>query len=71
MAFLSMNNHYDKEYSDLSKIIYLDNNATTREDKNVVESMINHLKTTNLFGNASSSHLIGIETKYLINESRE
>ncbi|CAF1418059.1 unnamed protein product [Adineta ricciae] len=52
-------------------MIYLDNNATTREDKSVIESMINHLTCSNLFGNPSSSHLIGIETKYLINESRE
>ncbi|UJR29741.1 hypothetical protein I4U23_017289 [Adineta vaga] len=61
----------NEDYTDLSKMIYLDNNATTREDKSVIESMINHLKCTNLFGNPSSSHLIGIETKYLINEARE
>jgi cysteine desulfurase len=56
---------------DLSRIIYLDNNATTREDKSVIELMINHLKCSNSFGNPSSSHLFGIESKYLIDESRE
>ncbi|CAF0881149.1 unnamed protein product [Adineta steineri] len=71
MALLSMNNDLHEEYNHTSKIIYLDNNATTREDKSVIEIMINHLKRSNSFGNPSSSHLIGIETRYLIDESRE
>ncbi|CAM4842249.1 unnamed protein product [Rotaria magnacalcarata] len=49
--------HSNNDYIDLSEIIYLDNNATTCEDKLVIESMINHLKSLNLYGNPSSSHL--------------
>ncbi len=56
---------------DLSRIIYLDNNATTREDKSVIELMINHLKCSNSFGNPSSSHLYGNQSRYLIDEARE
>jgi cysteine desulfurase len=33
--------------------------------------MINHLKNSNSFGNPSSSHLVGIETRYLVDEARE
>ncbi|CAF2056611.1 unnamed protein product [Rotaria magnacalcarata] len=49
--------HSNNDYIDLSEIIYLDNNATTCEDKLVIESMINHLRSLNLYGNPSSSHL--------------
>ncbi|CAF5034686.1 unnamed protein product, partial [Rotaria sp. Silwood1] len=55
----------DNKYSDISQIIYLDNNATTCEDKSVIESMINHLRCSNSFGNPSSSHLVGIQARYL------
>jgi cysteine desulfurase len=71
MELSSMDNGLHEEYSHTRKIIYLDNNATTREDKSVIESMINHLKCSNSFGNPSSSHLVGIETRYLIDEARE
>ncbi|CAF3940909.1 unnamed protein product, partial [Rotaria sp. Silwood1] len=50
MADYSIDNHLDNNSSDLSQIIYLDNNATTCEDKSVIESMINHLKCSNSFG---------------------
>ena len=55
----------------VKKIIYLDNNATTHEHPLVVESMIDYLKYSNSFGNASSSHLCGLKSKNLIEESRE
>jgi len=71
MALLSMDKNFQENDIDISRIIYLDNNATTREDKSVIESMINHLKCSNSFGNPSSSHLFGIEARYLIDESRE
>jgi cysteine desulfurase len=72
MALLSMNNDLNGKSSvDISKIIYLDNNATTREDKSVIESMINHLKCSNSFGNPSSSHLYGNQSRYLIDQARE
>ncbi len=72
MALLSMNNDLNGKSSvDISEIIYLDNNATTREDKSVIESMINHLKCSNSFGNPSSSHLYGNQSRYLIDEARE
>lgn len=57
--------------NDISEIIYLDNNATTYEDKLVIESMINHLNSSNSFGNPSSSHFYGIKAKNLIDQSRE
>ena len=41
-------------------IIYLDNNATTQEDKSIIELNIKHLKCRHSFGNPSSFHLIGI-----------
>lgn len=66
-----MENNSEEKDTDLSNIIYLDNNATTCEDKSVIELMINHLKCSYSFGNPSSTHLFGIEAKYLINESRE
>jgi cysteine desulfurase len=68
MALLSVDSDSHEKYSDM---IYLDNNATTREDKSVIESMINHLKSLNSFGNPSSSHLFGIESRFLIDDARE
>ena len=68
MALFSSSNDSEEDYSD---IIYLDNNATTQEDKSVIELMINHLKCQHSFGNPSSSHLIGIKSKFLIDQSRE
>lgn len=61
----------DEQTDEKSSRIYLDNNATTFEDKSVIQSMINHLKDSNLFGNPSSSHSFGNESKDLIIQSRE
>ncbi|CAF1262633.1 unnamed protein product [Rotaria sp. Silwood1] len=71
MPSFSINNGLHSKYSNISQIIYLDNNATTCEDKSVIESMVNHLKHSNSFGNPNNSHLIGIQTRYLIDEARE
>jgi len=71
MAFLSIDKNLEEKDIDISRIIYLDNNATTYEDKSVIESMINHLKCKISFGNPSSSHLFGLEARYLIDEARE
>ena len=51
-------------------MIYLDNNATTKLDPSVVERMIEHLKCSEQFGNASSSHLQGRNARRLIDECR-
>ena len=61
----------DEQTDEKSNRIYLDNNATTFEDKSVIQSMINHLKYSNLFGNPSSSHSFGNQSKDLIIQSRE
>ncbi|CAF5189080.1 unnamed protein product, partial [Rotaria sp. Silwood1] len=50
----SIYNRLYSKYSDISQIIYFDNNATTSEDKSVIQSMINHLKCSNSFGNRSN-----------------
>ena len=49
--------------------VYLDNNATTKMDNEVFEAMVPYL--TEYYGNASSLHLFGKETKKAMNESRE
>jgi cysteine desulfurase len=51
------------------KNIYLDNAATTKIDVRVLEAMMPYLK--NSFGNASSVHSFGRETKVLLEEARE
>ncbi|CAM4762512.1 unnamed protein product [Rotaria magnacalcarata] len=71
MALISNDNVFDKQNRDISHLIYLDNNATTHEHESVIESMIHHLKSLNSFGNPSSSHLIGIQARYLVDEARE
>ncbi|CAF0790618.1 unnamed protein product [Rotaria sordida] len=71
MTSFTIDNGLHNNHTDMSHMIYLDNNATTCEDKSVIESMINHLKCTNSFGNASSSHFLGIQARYLIDEARE
>jgi cysteine desulfurase len=68
MALFSSSNDSEEDYSNL---IYLDNNATTKEDKSVIELMIKHLKCQYSFGNPSSSHLFGTKAKFLIDQSRE
>lgn len=49
--------------------IYLDNAATTKIDGRVLEAMIPYLKDS--FGNASSVHSFGRETKVLLEDARE
>jgi cysteine desulfurase len=50
------------------KTIYLDNAATTRVDKKVVEAMLPYF--TEKYGNASSQHLVGQEAKRALEEGR-
>ena len=49
--------------------IYLDYSATTPVDPDVTEAMLPYF--TRSFGNASSIHAFGRETKILLEESRE
>ncbi len=44
MALLSINEDLNGKSFDMSKIIYLENNTTTREEKYVIQSIINHFK---------------------------
>jgi len=53
----------------MTKEIYLDNAATTRVDDSVVKEISKY--SSESYGNASSSHLIGKEAKRAINEARE
>jgi cysteine desulfurase len=48
--------------------VYLDNNATTRADPEVVAKMLPYF--TDDFGNASSSHLFGVEVASAVREAR-
>jgi len=50
------------------KKIYLDNAATTKVDKRVVETMLPYF--TEKYGNASSQHLMGQEAKNALEKSR-
>ena len=49
--------------------IYLDYSATTPVDPDVIEAMLPYFARS--FGNASSIHAFGRETKILLEESRE
>ena len=49
--------------------IYLDNAATTKIDERVLQAMMPYLKDS--FGNASSVHSFGRETKVLLEDARE
>ncbi|MGF6905902.1 cysteine desulfurase NifS [Fusobacterium sp. PH5-44] len=49
--------------------VYLDNNATTKLDREVFEAMIPYM--TEYYGNASSLHLFSKETTTAMNDSRE
>ena len=51
------------------EVIYLDNNSTTAVDDRVIEAMLPFFKTN--YGNASSTHFFGLETKKAIENSRE
>ena len=48
--------------------IYLDNAATTQADKEVVKAMLPYFSEK--YGNASSAHLLGIEARKAVEESR-
>jgi len=50
------------------KQIYLDNAATTKVDKKVIEAMLPYFYEK--YGNASSQHLVGQEAKRALEESR-
>lgn len=52
----------------MNKMIYLDNNATTRCDEDVYEAMTAYLKES--YGNPSSLYAFGREIKEKINEAR-
>lgn len=52
-----------------NKILYLDNNSTTRLDKRVLKEMLPFLKEG--YGNASSSHFFGKQIKEHIQIARE
>ncbi len=49
-------------------MIYLDHNATTPVDSRVKEEV---LKALDIFGNPSSSHLLGREAKYVLERARQ
>lgn len=49
--------------------IYLDNAATTKVDEEVLKAMLPYLKEK--FGNASSQHSLGNESKYALENSRK
>lgn len=49
--------------------IYLDNNSTTAVDDRVIEVMLPFFK--NYYGNASSTHHFGLETKKAVENSRD
>jgi cysteine desulfurase len=51
------------------KIIYLDNNATTRVDPAVVEEMVPFL--TNFYGNPSSGYQFGVQIRRAVEQARE
>ena len=51
------------------KKIYLDHAATTPTDPRVVEAMLPHF--TDAFGNPSSIHSLGVETRIAVAEARE
>lgn len=52
----------------MNKKIYLDNNATTKCDEEVLNAMLPYLKED--YGNPSSTYLFGKEVKEKINEAR-
>ncbi|WP_324755578.1 cysteine desulfurase family protein [Sphingobacterium thalpophilum] len=51
-----------------NNFIYLDNNATTPLDPRVLEEMMPYL--TDMFGNASSSHMMGKKLSEIVKEKR-
>ncbi|PZO26578.1 MAG: IscS subfamily cysteine desulfurase [Flavobacteriaceae bacterium] len=53
----------------IKELIYLDNNSTTAVDDRVIEVMLPFFK--NYYGNASSTHHFGLETKKAVENSRD
>lgn len=58
----------DVEYRHMD-VIYLDNNATTRPDPDVVEAMLPYLG--DYYGNPSSVHRLGQQARHVIEDSRQ
>lgn len=58
----------NSKFSEKNSVIYLDYNATTNIHEKVVSDMIPFLKEN--FGNPSSSHIFGVETKKAVQKSR-
>ena len=52
----------------MPKIIYLDNNATTKLDPRVLEAMMPFL--TESYANAASTHLFGVKTHEAVKNAR-
>jgi cysteine desulfurase len=50
-------------------VIYLDNHSTTRVDPRVIQAMLPLLETQ--YGNAGSSHALGLEAKEAVERSRQ
>lgn len=57
------------EADNMKKEIYLDNSATTKSDKRVVEAMLPYL--TDFFGNPNSLHAWGQKAKTAVAEARQ
>ncbi len=53
----------------MKQLIYLDNSATTKPSPGVVKAMIECL--TNIYGNPSSVHRLGVEAEKAVNTARE
>ena len=50
-------------------VVYMDNHATTRVDRRVIQAMLPLLETQ--YGNAGSSHALGWEAKDAIERARQ
>ncbi|HYJ90776.1 MAG TPA: aminotransferase class V-fold PLP-dependent enzyme, partial [Pyrinomonadaceae bacterium] len=50
-------------------MIYLDNNATTAVAPEVLDAMLPYLAAS--YGNPSSAHFMGVETRAAVEKSRE
>lgn len=53
----------------MSKVVYLDNNATTKVADEVLESMLPYLKE--YYGNASSMHTFGGQLRHKVDDARQ